>query len=280
MLDTPSAAAIKKIAKDFLSDLESFTHVDSSTGIIHPVVCSVCDGIPTEPHWGQWVQISQFAELCKGCKLEHKHLQPSEPGSEHIYPSALLEQHKVDHPALHRFVLSPKTLTNEADEVLVCKECLEHLTTAAKKNSRACPPPKALASGNLTGDAPEELKCLTRTELDLVAAGRIDCQSCVFFGGCHQQIRGWHTIFKNRPGENVGNLELLAGSGLRGTIVVTLCGPFTSTQRALVMEACQVRPDFVIRAFQWLKQNNFLYQNFEVPSINDIPVPIICDEKV
>jgi hypothetical protein len=154
------------------------------------------------------------------------------------------------------------------------------VSMAQKRSQNRRPPPKAIASGRLTGDAPDVLKRLTRTELDLVAAGRIDCQSYVFFGGCHQQIRGWHTIFKNRPTENVSSLELLAGSGLKGTIVVVLCGPFTTTQRALVMQQCQVRPAYVIEAFKWLKENNYLYKDFTIPNINDIPTPIIHDEEV
>jgi hypothetical protein len=281
MLDVPSATVVKKISQNFLHDLESFTYVDSVTGVIHPVICAICDGMPTEPQWGDWVQLSYFRKLCKGCKLEWKHLQPVKQGDEPIYPPDLLEQHRIDHPDLHDFILSPKTIINNEEEVFTCKACLKHMVSKShERSNQRCPPPKALVSGNLIGDAPEELKCLTQTELDLVAAGRIDCQSYVFFAGCHQQIRGWHTIFRNRPAHNVSNLELLAGSGLKGTIVVTLCGPFTSTQRALVMKTCQVRPELVVIAFHWLKDNNFHYKDFNIPDINDIPLPIICDEKV
>ena len=65
MLDVPSASVVKKIAQNFLQDLESFTHVDSNTGVIHPVICAICDGMPTEPQWGEWVEISNFRKLCK-----------------------------------------------------------------------------------------------------------------------------------------------------------------------------------------------------------------------
>lgn len=281
MLDIPSPAVVKKIAKEFLHDLESFTYVDPATSVIHPLICAICDGMPTEPHWGEWVEISLFRRFCKGCKLEKKHLLSAKEGDEDVYPAALLEQHKFDHPELCDLILSPKTIVNDVEEVFTCRECLEHLQSSMEKRTdHRVPPPKALISGNLIGDAPEELKCLTETELDLVAAGRIDCQSYVFFAGCHQQIRGWHTVFRNRPGHNVSNLELLAGSGLKGTIVVTLCGPFTTTQRALVMQKCQVRPDRVVKAFHWLKKNNFHYKDFIIPNFDEIPLPVVCDENV
>lgn len=281
MLNVPTAARTKQIAQDFLKDLESFTYVDQASDTIHPIVCSICDGIPTQPQWSKWVPLETFQKLCKKCQLHRHHLEPSEQGDESIYPAPLLEQYKVNHESLEQFILSPKTMINSDDEVLVCKQCLKNMEIIAERPSRdRRPPPKAIANGRLTGDAPDVLKRLTRTELDLVSAGRIDCQSYVFFGGCHQQIRGWHTVFKNRPADNVSNLQMLAESGMKGTIVVVLCGPFTSTQRALVMEQCQVRPEYVIEAFNWLKENNYLYKDFIIPDIDNIPTPIIHHEQV
>ena len=75
------------------------------------------------------------------------------------------------------------------------------------------------------------------------------------------------------------NLQQLVGCGLKGTIVVVLCGPFTTTQKALVMKQVEVRPAMVIAAFQWLKHNNYLYKDFDIPREEDIPMPIIYDEK-
>ena len=198
-----------------------------------------------------------------------------------LVKKVLLEQYSANHPLLQNFVLSPGSLFSNCAEISVCKECINAMRCSMNvRSDKRYPPKKAIASGNLIGDAPEVLKRLTRTELDLVAAGRIECQSYVFFGGCHQQVRGWHTIFRNRPGENVSSLELLAGSGLRGTIVVVLCGPFTTTQRALVKEKCLVRPEYVIEAFKWLKEHNYLYKDFVIPALDEIPVPIIHDENV
>lgn len=282
MLKIPTAAQTKQIKKNFLFDLESYTYVDKATDIIHPVVCSCCDGIPTDPDWYEWIPVATFANFCKGCHMQRSKLEPSTPLEKVLYPAALLNQYKVDHDLLRDYVLSPKTIINENEDILVCKECLQSLkdAMAKKRSNNRSPPKKAIASARLTGDAPNVLKRLSHAELSLISAASIECQSYIFFGGCHQQIRGWHTIFKNRPAANVRNLDLLAESGLKGKIVVVLCGPFTTTQRALVMEQCGVRPQYVREAFDWLKANNYLYKDLAVPQDSEIPLPIIHQEQV
>jgi len=276
MLKIPTVAATNKIAKAFLADMESYTYIDESTQVIHPIVCCICDGMPTCPQWSKWITISMLKQFCKTCQFLRSKL-----AEEKIYCSALLDQYKVNHKHLAEYILSPKTLINNKGEVLICKECHQFLETMMDKQSRArMPPPKAIASGRLVGDAPYQLKRLCFTELALVSGAKIDCQSYVFFGGCHQQIRGWHTIFKNRPAANASNLQQLATSGLKGEIVVVLCGPFTTTQKALVMKKVHVNPVWVIEAFEWLKQNNYLHYDMEIPSVDEIPVPIIVDENM
>ena len=39
-----------------------------------------------------------------------------------------------------------------------------------------------------------------------------------------------------------------------------------------------VRPDFVIRALQWLKHNNHLYRDITIPNEGDLPTPLIIDD--
>lgn len=280
MLEIPTATQVEKITDAFAKDLASFSYVEPSTGVIHPVVCSVCDGTPSVPNWYEWVDLPLFSKLCHGCNLHRDNVSVGGSGELEVYPRALLDQYKVDRVELEDYVLSPKTLINSNDEVMVCRECArcmrDAVNSGARKRDRR-PPTKAIASGRLIGDAPTELTDLNSTELAMVSAGRISCQSYIYFGG-HQQIRGWHTIFKNQPGENVASLELLEGTGLKGTIVVVLCGPFTSTQKALLRKRSQIRPEFVIRAFGWLKANNYLYRNIHIPTPEEIPLPVIYEE--
>lgn len=62
-------------------------------------------------------------------------------------------------------------------------------------------------------------------------------QSWAFFGGCHKQLRGWHThtIFRNHHTANVSGDRKLRDSGINGDIMVVLCGPFMTTQKAMLI---------------------------------------------
>jgi len=46
------------------------------------------------------------------------------------------------------------------------------------------------------------------------------------------------------------------------------------------MKKVHVNPVWVIEAFEWLKQNNYLHYDMEIPSVDEIPVPIIVDENM
>jgi hypothetical protein len=273
-LTVPTATQTKEIARRFLSDLESFSFQDDVLGELRPVVCAVCDGAPTCAEWHDWVPLRLFQKMLSKAKMQKSNLSG-------VHSDLLLSHCTVDHVDLEDCVLSPKTVLNQSEEVMVCKSCNQHLEKSFDgKKSRMLPPPWAIFSGHLIGEAPVELSELSSTELALVSGGRIDCQSHVFFGGCHEQIRGWHTVFRNRVVANVSNLTMLRSSGLNGKIVVVLCGPFTTTQKALAKKQVQVDPAKVFAAFNWLKRNNHLFQNMELPNIRDIPVPILLEEDV
>jgi hypothetical protein len=94
-----------------------------------------------------------------------------------------------------------------------------------------------------------------------------------FFASRHQTIKGWHTFFKGRPGENVGNLTLMSKSGWKADILVVLCGRFTSKQGLLTREKISVNPHKVIAGWLWLKANNFRYVDIKVLHIDDIMLP-------
>jgi hypothetical protein len=140
---------------------------------------------------------------------------------------------------------------------------------------------KSLANGYLIGEPPEELTCLNEVELALVSKVQIYCQSWIFFVGCHcWHVKGWHTFFKNRPSSNVENVQSLSLSGMKGLIMVVLCGPYTSTQKALTMKKIKVDPQKVIAAYIWLRVNHIMYKDKLIPDVGDIPIPIIIEEHM
>jgi hypothetical protein len=273
MLPLPSKEDTNRIAKAFLSDLQSFTITDELTKTMVPVICSVCDSMPTDTNWIELVDICVFIKLCKKGKL-------CKTDSSDVYSTELRNQYTAKDVRLIDFVLSPETYVNAKDEVVVCKTCHSELTTTStKKSNRRRAPKESIISGYMIGDAPEVLTCLNPVELSLITKTVTQCQSWIFFGGSHQSIKGWHTFFKGRPGENVGNLTLMTESGWKGKVLVVLCGPFTDEQYLKTKAKTSVDPAKVIAAFRWLKENNFRYRDIEIPNSNDIPQPYFMDEE-
>jgi Helitron helicase-like domain at N-terminus len=273
-LKIPSFANIKKITKQFVEDLQSFTIKNDVSDTFHPVICCVCDSIPSEAKWSCFVSVTEAKKLFKKSSMEANKL------IEQGYPEELVKQYSIQHNDLNNYVLSPASYINDNDEILICKRCYSVLAENMENKKKKLPPKEAIANGYIIGDAPFELKDLNEVELTLVSRARIYCQSWVFYGECHQHIQGWHTFFKNRPSDNVGNIQQLTENGMKGQLLVALCGPFTTTQRALIKKKTKVNPEKIIRAWKWLIDNNVRYSKEEIPHIDSIPKPYVFDEKL
>ena len=113
----------------------------------------------------------------------------------------------------------------------------------------------------------------------MVTPNRINSHAAVLFANAHQGVHGWHAMYENNVENNLGNINQLVAAGLKGKIVVVLCGPFTSTQRALVKRKYNVNAEKVIRAFEWLKQNNHYYEDLNIPEDSSLMQPLIIEDK-
>ena len=272
-LKIPTVEDIDRITKAFALDMKSFTIKDKRRNEIRPVICSVCDSMPTEAHWGTFVDIDTFTTLCKTCKIK-------KDDSLKTYVPELRKQYTAKDSRLKDFILSPETYVNENNKVLVCKHCLSELETNARKHKdRRRPPTESIINGYMIGEAPFQLSDLNPVELSLISKTVVQCQSWIFFGGCHQSIKGWHTFFKGRPGENVGNMTMMTESGWIGRLIVVLCGPFTTEQNRITREKVMVDPNKVVDGWRWLIHFNFKYSGLSVPPINSIPKPYILDQE-
>ena len=271
-LKIPSTLEINAITHDFTQDLSSYTVYNKRTNSYHPVICCVCDSTPKCPQWSCFVPIKVAVRLFQKNRMESKRL-------EHLYPLVLLEQYSVSqYKELHPFILSPATYINDKKEILFCKQCYGELSLNNKTRKIGYPPAQSIANGYVIGDAPDVLSQLNAVEIAIISRARTYCQSWIFFAGCHEQIKGWHTFFNNRPSDNVGNLIQLVEAGMEKIILVVLCGPFTATQKALTMKSTKVNPQNVIVAWHWLKQNNFRYKDDEIPDISEIPMPQFVEQ--
>jgi uncharacterized CHY-type Zn-finger protein len=233
-LDIPTLAQKQSAVRAFVEDLESFTVHDKKTNTLLPVICCVCDSIPSSPNWFCYVKVELAKRLFEKSNMEASKLEEFE------YPPDLLKQYAIDNQELKPFVLSPASHINEKNEILMCNQCHSELTTNFEKRktktNTILPPIKSIANGYVIGNAPKILTDLNAVELALVSRACIYCQSWIFFGGCHQHVKGWHTIFRNDSGRNLAHLNQLTESGMEGSLLVVLCGPFTPEQKALTLK--------------------------------------------
>jgi hypothetical protein len=195
------------------------------------------------------------------------------------YPKELIQQYTVTDKTcmisnIRGALLSPRSVKH-AGHFDICSDC-----DGAISNSRTPKMPKfAIANGYAIGTAPTELSELNEYELALVSKVRVMANIFVFYGGCHQAVRGWHTFFEASVGQSIGVLQQTESWNLRNGMFIVLCGPFTSGQKAAVLRRMILRRDRVIRADTWLRENNIQYENEKVPNPEELPEPCIIDQS-
>jgi len=127
------------------------------------------------------------------------------------------------------------------------------------------------------GNTPPILQELNDIEVAILSPNRIMTQAIVLRAS-HQGIHGWHSLFENDVGRNLGTLNALINAGLEREIICVLCGAFTKFQFDKVKKTYQIRPDKILSAFRWLKENNHYYADMEMPNISAIRQPIILKD--
>ena len=123
------------------------------------------------------------------------------------------------------------------------------------------------------------LKDLNTAELALVSPNRILTNAIVLFCDHHEGIYGWHSMFENDVQTNVSNVQYLIDAGLQGSFYCVLCGPWTNVHIEKVRTTYSVRPEKVITAFRWLKDNNIHFKDFVIPSPDMLPSPRVIQHS-
>jgi len=212
----------------FTEEMEQSIYVDAE-GVSHPLFCCVCDTIAHVDITMEWIDVAVLRKHCIKTKMTKATIKD-------VYPAVLIAQYTVpDVPCLKPFVLSPKSVYNDSEDcIAICSDCASHFRIQLnERGNRRVPPNDAIISGYLIGDAPSILTDLNEVELALLSTVRTNCQSWIYFAGCHQHIQGWHTFYESDTASNVATISNLSDAGLRGQMLVVLCGPFTRTQVAL-----------------------------------------------
>jgi len=89
-LTIPTAEDIDRITKAFLSDMKSFTIEDKRTNEIIPIICSVCDSMPTEAQWSTFIDVGKFKSLLEKGKIGKQHAWE-------LYEDELVKQYTAKH---------------------------------------------------------------------------------------------------------------------------------------------------------------------------------------
>ena len=134
LLAIPTTADVNPIQKAFLTDLESFTFQDEVSNKLKPIICSICDSMPTKAQWSTFVNINEFTKLCTKDKIQ-------KTDSPEKYPMELRNQFTTNQVRLKDFILSPETTVNSRNEMLVYKECLSELRSISKTHTNNRRPP-------------------------------------------------------------------------------------------------------------------------------------------
>ena len=111
------------------------------------------------------------------------------------------------------------------------------------------------------GNEPSVLAALNNAELALVARGRAFTHRFHFFGGSGKPISAYHHFQTN----------------IHCQLCCILSGPFTQEQKTLALKSVQVDPTKVIAGLSWLKANNTLYSDVDIPEAADIELPVLID---
>jgi len=176
-------------------------------------------------------------------------------------------KHLNQNPNIGGLLLSPRSFAYEHKNRLhfdICRDC--------NLSSRKIPDLSIHALQ--IGKAPEELACLNEVELALVSQGRIDRHIFQCFAGQHKQITMWHQMFFSDVEHTWAAFERMDELKIPDKITCVLSGPFTTKQKEEVLKRFTIDRKKIVRALEWLKENNVLYENVRLPEEIEMPTPI------
>ena len=273
-LRIPSTTIIQAIRCSATEALFSRMYFDGRKGGYSSRICAVCDCMARIDNPMDPMPLVTFVKNCKRSDASKKSLFT-------YFNSRMVNFYTCAHPDLGEFCLSPKTRVFEESSgiemVDICQQCNEEWTNCRSRKSKM--PRLALWNGSLTGGVPDCLKDPNAAEVALISPNRILTNAIVLLCDHHDGIYGWHSMFENNVEMNVSNVQYLIEAGLKGEFVCVLCGPWTQVQLDKVRKYYNVRSERVIEAFEWLKENNVHFKDFEIPDKDNLPSPRIIEHR-
>lgn len=274
-LHIPSVAEISEIERRCVAALRNLT-IENQDGLFSSRVCIMCDRfVKAEDEARNVLTLDNLHKICKCLKLEKANYMPA-------FSEAVLKCYGIkdspDEAWADDMLLSPRSKFIPDDNgYMACRECFE--SVVRQKPMKPLMPKSGIAKGWIIGHAPPELECLTPAELALVSRTRTVAHVFAFFGGQHQSIRGWHTFYESNLPHTMNVLEAMGDFNLPDKMYAVLSGPFTTAQRARVMEAVQIRRSTTRAAHEWLRENNIGHAGVGPIDVNNLPEMVIIDDK-
>ena len=235
---------------------------DHDLGTLHGRVCIMCDRLlkKREAKLMGFDAFAKYAKYMKGEKLDVC------SDLRRQYRFSCFDNRKTE--LLSGCLLSPRSKLVVEDrktpKVVLCGECRPVVSRYMKQGKL---PRFAVCNGMTIGETPDCLECLNDVELALVSQARFRGHLFSYWGGCHKAIKGWHSFYDVDAGHTTAVVGAVSQLTKCNNIAVVLCGPFTDKQREQVKKNTEVDVNKVKTAFEWLKQNNKLYKDVEMPEI-------------
>ena len=246
---------------------------DEATGGCRGRVCVICDRLVAP-----WEEGNLTVKQLMKCATHFRGDDSLPVGLRACYKFQV-EGDRAASAALEKCLLSPRATVKwdarkRHPKVTCCKECKNGCNARALEEGGL--PPRAIANHLTIGTAPECLKRLNEVELALLSQARFRGHLFTYWGGCHRSLKGWHSFYDVSVGHTTAVLGAVSRFTQSENIGVVLSGPFTPAQKEQVMKKTQVNSEWVLEAFQWLQENNRLYQDVQVPPVG---APVVIDNS-
>lgn len=268
MVTLPNEDQVKSICQTASSALADRMFLDQTSKTLLPKICATCDVMITIDNPSVFVDIRKLVRWLNKARASREHVQKA-----YENPS-IVSSYKVNDRELIQFVLSPSTYVQKGrhgkKSVLLCRRCESTMESKFKDRKKYISPECSIWNYNLVGEPPECLKVLRPAEVALISPNHIFTHAIVLRANRHDGIYGWHSMFENRVDKNIGTIQYLIDSGLKGEIICVFCGPFDKTQYDAARSKYSIRPCKVIEAFEWLKANNHFFRDIAVPDVSSI----------
>ena len=273
-----SLNAIESLKQKVRLALRSVTEID---GIYHKAqVCIICDifldtenadRIPLDRLKNNKGRLLPFGKLPSSVTDYYKY-----KGKGHkTWMDDLLLSPKATHFGKSRaHNKNAKVRRSTSESFTCCSRCKKSL-----EQQSANPPKFAIVNGFAIGMPESFLEDLNDIELALVSLNRNMSHVFSLFGGQHKQMKGFHTMMKSNVTHTSTSLSTIKKMTGKNNITCVLSGPFTDRQRKKAEEATSVSAGKVIEAYNRLHDQNHLYNALPVPAEEDIPEPIVVDDR-